>query len=130
VLDSNLILSDLNDFGESIRFIETSNRPIGTAIWPRDRAGGSASFAKSYLKFRVQIRNPRQNNDLRPRTVGTYRVIRRSYGSNKHVKMIQWAQDLVSVEREGANQGNGVLTDDQMNGFWSWSWSWIWIWCL
>jgi hypothetical protein len=31
VLDSKLILSDLNDLGESIiRFIENSNRPIGT----------------------------------------------------------------------------------------------------
>jgi hypothetical protein len=43
-LDLNLILSGLNDFGESIRFIGTSNRPVGTLFGPRNRAGSYASF--------------------------------------------------------------------------------------
>jgi hypothetical protein len=32
VLDLNLILSDLNGLGESLKFIGTSNRPIGTVV--------------------------------------------------------------------------------------------------
>jgi hypothetical protein len=51
VLDSNLYLSDLHNFCESTRFIETPNSPIGTVIWSRNRAGSSASFAKSYRRY-------------------------------------------------------------------------------
>jgi hypothetical protein len=36
VLDSNRILSGLNDLDEPISFIETSNRPIGTLFGPRN----------------------------------------------------------------------------------------------
>ena len=53
--DSNLILSVLNYFDKSIRFIRTSNRTIGTLFGPRNRAGSIASFAKSYLRFGVQM---------------------------------------------------------------------------
>jgi hypothetical protein len=31
-------------------------------------------------------------------------------GPNKHAQTIQSAQDLVSIEHEGAKQGYGVLT--------------------
>ena len=58
VLDSSLILSDLSDFGESIRFIGTSNRLIGTLFGPRNRAGSCASFAKSYRRYSVQMNHP------------------------------------------------------------------------
>ena len=56
VLDSNLILSSLNDLDESIRFIETSNRPVGTLFELRNRAGNCASFAKSYRRYGVQMK--------------------------------------------------------------------------
>jgi hypothetical protein len=39
VLDSNPTLSNLNDLGESNKFTGTSNRPIGTLLGPRKRAG-------------------------------------------------------------------------------------------
>ena len=55
VLDLNLILSDLNDLDESIGFIETLNRPIGTLFGPRNRARSCASFAKSNLRLGVQM---------------------------------------------------------------------------
>jgi hypothetical protein len=55
VLDSNLIVSDLNDLGESIRSIRCPNRPIGTLFGPRNWAGRCASFAKCYRRFGVQM---------------------------------------------------------------------------
>ena len=42
--------------------------------------------------------------------IGTYRVVWRFNGPNKHAQTIQRAQDSVSIEQEGSNQGNGVLT--------------------
>ena len=60
MLDSNLILSGLNALDEFIRFIGTSNRPIGTLFGPRNRAGNCASFAKSYLSFGVQMNKSTQ----------------------------------------------------------------------
>ena len=49
------------------------------------------------------------NYDLRPNG-GTYRAVQRSNEPNKHIQTIQWAKDSVSIEHEGANQGDGVLT--------------------
>jgi len=100
----------LNGLGVSIRFIETANRPIGIAFWPRNRAEGTVFFFKSYLRFRFQIRNPRQNNELRPKD-GTHRVVRRTYGPKKHVQTTQTAQNSVSIEQKGPKQGDDVLTD-------------------
>ena len=69
VLESNLILSNLNGLGESIMFIETSNRPISTVIWPRNRAGCSASFAKLYRRYWVQMNKstPKQWSEAKGR---------------------------------------------------------------
>jgi len=49
------MLSGLNDNDEFIRFIETSNRPVGALFGPRNRAGSRSSFAKSYVRFGVQM---------------------------------------------------------------------------
>jgi hypothetical protein len=65
VLDSNLIMSDLKDSDGPIRFIKTSNRPIGTFFGPRNRAGSLASFAKSYLGYGIQMNKSTPNNNLR-----------------------------------------------------------------
>jgi hypothetical protein len=54
MLDSNLTLSYLNGFGESARFLGTSNNSIGNDVWSRNRAGSSASLPNPiyYLECR------------------------------------------------------------------------------
>jgi hypothetical protein len=82
-------------------------RPIDTLFGPRDRCMSFSAFAESYLSFKVQVLK-KTSKQLFKAKLRYLWMVRRSFGPNKHVQATQRAQDLVSIEHEGANQGDGV----------------------
>ena len=72
--------------------------------------GRRVYFRKAHVRNGFFHRYGDQFDVLKAKQV-YFRMVRRSYGPNGHVKTIRRAQDSIKLENEASNQGDNLSTD-------------------